>query len=71
MANKNLEALLATGLFTQVDVPEDLSVDYSDQSLYEDDLIGLPNEKESYTPEELRTFLISDLNSLYGVTDAV
>ena len=28
------------------------------------------NEKD-YTPEELRTLLISDLNSLYGVRDAV
>ena len=71
MANQNLEALLATGLFTQLDVPGELDVDYSDQSLYEDDLVGLSDEKDSYTPEELRTLLISDLNSLYGVRDAV
>jgi len=70
VANENLAALLATGLFTQLDAPGDLDVDYSDQSLYEDNLIGLSDEKD-YTPEELRTLLISDLNSLYGVRDAV
>ena len=71
MANQNLAALLATGLFTRLDAPEVLDVDYSDQSLYEDELIALPDGKDSYTPEELRTLLISDLNTLYGVKDAV
>lgn len=69
-ANQNLAALLATGLFTQLDTPGDLDVDYSDQSLYEDDLVGLSDEKDC-TPEELRTLLINDLNSLYGVRNAV
>ena len=47
-------------------------IDYSDSSLYEDDgLMALPEGKDSYTPEELRALLISDLNSIYGVKDAV
>ncbi len=37
----------------------------------EDDLMALPEGKDSYTPEELRELLISDLNSIYGVKDAV
>ncbi len=40
-------------------------------SSYEDAPIALPDEKESYSPEELRAMLISDLNSIYGVKDAV
>ena len=71
VASQNLAALLATGLFTQLDAPKDLDIDYSNQALYEDDLVGLPDEKDCYTPEELRTLLISDLNSAYGMKDAV
>lgn len=32
-----------------------------------DDLMALPEEKDSYSPEELRALLINDLNSIYGV----
>ncbi|MBR2229050.1 MAG: hypothetical protein IJ886_02090 [Prevotella sp.] len=71
VASEKLAALLATGLFVQHDVPEELDIDCSDPSLFEDDPIALPNEKESYTPEELRAMLIDDLNSIYGVKDAV
>ena len=71
MANEQLAALLETGLFTQLDVSDKLDIDYSDQSLYEDELEALPDEKELYTPEDLRTLLINDLNSIYGAKDAV
>ena len=71
VASEKLAALLATGLFIQHDVPEELDMDCSDLSLFEDDPIALPEEKESYTPEELRAMLIDDLNSIYGVKDAV
>lgn len=71
VASEKLAALLATGLFIRNDAPEELDIDYSDSSLYEDDLMALPEEKENYTPEELRAMLISDLNSIYGVKDAV
>ena len=63
VASEKLAALLATGLFTQQDSSTEMDIDYSDSSL--------PEEKDSYTPEELRTLLISDLNSIYGVQDAV
>ena len=71
VASEKLAALLATGLFIQHDVREERDMVCSDPSLFEDDPIALPEEKESYTPEELRAMLIDDLNSIYGVKDAV
>jgi len=72
VASEKLAALLATGLFIPQDAPKELNIDYSDSSLYEDDgLMALPEGKDSYTPEDLRALLISDLNSLYGVKNAV
>jgi len=71
VASEKLAALLATGLFVRNDAPKELDIEYSDSTLYEDNLMALPEEKENYTPEELRALLISDLNSIYGVKDAV
>ncbi len=71
VANQKLAALLATGLFTRLDGPDVSGIDYSDQSLYEDGLEALPEDKDSYTPEELRALLIKDLNSLCEVKNAV
>jgi hypothetical protein len=71
VASQKLAALLATGLFVQLDAPQELDIDYSDPSLYEDDGLTLPEGKDSYTPEELRDLLISDLKSIYGMKDAV
>ena len=72
VASQKLAALLATGLFTQHEVPQEMDIDYSDSSLYEeDDLMALPEGKDSYTPEELRELLISDLKSVYGMKDAL
>ena len=71
VASQKLAALLATGLFIQHETPKELDIDYSDPSLYEDDSIALPKGKDSYTPEELRTMLINDLNSIYGIKDAL
>lgn len=65
-ASEKLAALLATGLFVQHDEPKELNIDYSDALLYEDSQIALSEDKDSYTPEELRSLLISDLNSIYG-----
>ena len=64
VANEKLAALLATGLFTQQDISLELDIDYSDSSLYEENDLMLPEEKDGYTPEELRALLISDLNSV-------
>lgn len=69
-ANEKLAALLSTGLFVQLYRQEDLDVDYTDPTLYEDS-VPLQEEKEFYSPEELREMLISDLNETYGVKDAV
>ena len=71
VANQKLAALLAMGLFVQLDEPQELDIDYSDPSLYEDDELTLPEGKDSYTPEELRELLISDLKSVYGMKDAL
>ena len=71
VANQKLAALLATGLFVQLDEPQELDIDYSDPSLSEDDELTLPEGKDSYTPEELRELLISDLKSVYGMKDAL
>ena len=71
VASQKLAALLATGLFVQHEAPKELDIDYSDPSLYNEEDLALPKGKENYTPEELRALLISDLNSIYGVKDAV
>ena len=69
-ASEKLAALLSTGLFVQINTHDDLDIDYSDPSLYEDN-ISMQEGKEYYIPEELRAILISDLNQIYGVKDAV
>lgn len=69
-ATEKLAALLSTGLFIQIERQKDLDIDYTDPSLY-DDCAPLPEEKEFYTPEELREILISDLNEICGAKDAV
>ena len=72
MASQKLAALLATGLFIQHESPREQDIDLSDFSLYEENgLTDLPEGKDGYTPEELRTILISDLNLIYEVKDAV
>ena len=70
VASEKLAALLSTGLFVQLNRQEDLDIDYTDPTLYENSA-PLPEEKEFYTPEELRDILVSDLKEVYGVKDAV
>ena len=70
VASAKLAALLSTGLFMQLDSQDDLDINYSDPSLYEQDPL-MPEIDRDMTPEELRTLLISDLNSIYGVKNAV
>lgn len=73
LAQQQLTALLASGLFVQLGTRDDLDIDYNDAWLYEDhgDLPPLPESKETYTLEEFRNILINDLNELYGVKDEV
>ena len=61
VASQKLAALLATGLFVQLDAPQELDIDYSDPSLYEDDDLILPEGKDSYTPEELRDLSCTEI----------
>ena len=70
VASEKLAALLSTGLFVQLNRQEDLNVDYSDSTLYENS-VPMPEGKDYYSSEELREILISDLNEIYGVKDAV
>ena len=44
--------------------------DKANPTLYVDS-VPLPEDKEYYTPEELRSLLISDINEIYGVKDAL
>ena len=67
VASEKLAALLGTGLFVQLDSQEELDIDYSDQSLYEDDPsfhelkgnIDIEHVSFSYTPQRP---LITDFN---------
>lgn len=70
LASEKLAALLSTGLFVQINKQEDLNLNYDDTAIYEDNC-PMPEEKEFYTPEELREILISDLNKIYGTKNAV
>lgn len=65
VAVEKLAALLSTGLFIQIDNQQDAGIDFTDPSLYEDDT-PLPDQREFYTPEDLRALLISDINQIYG-----
>ena len=44
--------------------------DKANPTLYVDS-VPLPEDKEYYTPEELRSLLISDINEIYGVKNAI
>lgn len=70
-AGEKLAALLATGLFVQVDSQEDLDIDYSDSTLYEVDETLWPDSKEYCTPEELEKMIVEDVRAIYKMKDAV
>ena len=47
-------------------------IDYSNKSLFEDSVqTPLPDEKEFYTPEEAYELVMSDVQSIYFMKDAV
>ena len=47
-------------------------IDYSDKSLFEDsDPMPLPDEKEFYTPEEAYELVMSDVQSIYFMKNAI
>jgi hypothetical protein len=74
LARQQLSVLLASGCFMVDDSSEEFpGLDYSDPGFYENsgDLPVLAEEKEYYTPEELRDILIKDMHEIYQMKDAV
>lgn len=63
-----LRALLATGLFTELNKEEEelAEIDYSDPWLWEEhgDL-PLPKDKETFTPEEVLEIILDDIHKIY------
>ena len=69
-ASEKLAALLSTGLFVQLNMKEDLDIDYSDSSIYEIDP-SLPEINRDLTPQELEALILEDIHSIYEGTHAV
>jgi len=59
VASEKLAALLSTGLFVQLNMKEDLDIDYSDFSIYEVDP-SLPVINRDLTPQELEALILDD-----------
>ena len=70
VAKAKLEALLSTGLFVQLDKHDELNIDYSDPSLYEEGP-SMPEINRDLTPEELERIIIDDIHSIYQSSYAV
>ena len=70
IASAKLAALLSTGLFLQLDTQDDLDIDYSDPSLFEDDP-SMPVVDRDLTPEELEKLILDDIHSIYHPAYAV
>lgn len=64
VAREKLAALLSTGLFVQLDIHEELDIDYTDSSLYEIDPT-LPKINRDMTPQELEDLILEDIHSIY------
>ncbi|MBR6178949.1 MAG: hypothetical protein IKQ70_13880 [Bacteroidales bacterium] len=48
------------------------SIDYSDDSLYDDsNLLSPPLDKEFYSPEEAYELVMKDVKAIYNLKDAV
>ena len=69
-AIEKLEALLSSGLFTQIETNDDLIIDSSDASLFEIDPNMTPVTKD-LTPDELEKMIVSDIHSVYAAHHAV
>lgn len=75
LAVESLNTLLATGLFVQLDTmggmdaTDDLDIDYSDPSLFEE-IPDLPDIDRDLTPAELEDLIIADIRSIYARQDA-
>lgn len=67
----NRERILATTVSVDDYFDELIRQVQNDSSLSEENTIPLLIEKDVYTPEELRTILVNDLNHVYGVKEEV
>jgi hypothetical protein len=69
-AIKSLATLLATGRFVQLDAEDDLDIDYSDPSLFEEDP-NIPIIDRDLTVEEFRNLLLEDIKKIYAEKNAI
>ena len=69
-AIKSLATLLATGRFVQLDTEDDLDIDYSDPSLFEEDP-NIPIIDRDLTVEEFRNLLLEDIKKIYAEKNAI
>ncbi|MBR4276010.1 MAG: hypothetical protein IKQ32_03525 [Prevotella sp.] len=69
-AIKSLATLLATGHFVQLDAEDDLDIDYSDPSLFEEDP-NIPIIDRDLTVEEFRNLLLEDIKKIYAEKNAI
>ena len=69
-AVESLATLLATGHFVQLETVDDLDIDYSDLSLFEDNP-DIPEIDRDMTLEEFRNLLIEDTKKVYAKKNAV
>ena len=69
-AVKSLATLLATGHFVQLDAEDDLDIEYSDPSLFEE-VPDFPDIDREMTLEEFREVLIEDAKKVYAEKHAV
>ena len=70
LAQQQLTALLSTGLFMQIDDEEGLDIDYTDPSLFEDDVIPLPSDR-NLSIDELELLVVDDIRNICEMKDAV
>lgn len=76
LARQALAELLSSGLFEEVrqDGEEEFpGLDYNDPYLWEvdDDMLSLPEGKETFTPEEALELILTDIRKVYKEDDAI
>ena len=70
LAQQQLQALLSTGLFTQIGIDNELDIDYSDPQLYEEDCLPIPSDR-NLSLDELEKMVVADIHEICELKDAV
>ena len=70
LAQQQLQVLLSTGLFTQIDIDNDLDIDYSDPQLYEEESLPIPSDR-NLSLDELEKMVVADIREICELKDAV